>query len=240
MSTIAIYNGFGKYEQTSDGQKGITLQFGGVPFWFPYDKVSYIPDFMLRELDHKESAAEGAEAVYLTYHTPGEVIANELLESQVPYKNREKGMIVIANDPQHRKNSMTKVAAGWTVEGRPIVAEVQEVEPSEYEIAEAHRLANDFKQRMIQDYLMSKRERITGGHGRAFPDGLTKVFMDELGVKDVDDVTKSMETAAPGITQDQFLAALKIVMEQKAGPPPVPAVPVGPPGAKPKPATVSV
>src|SRR6188768_1054954 len=226
MSTIAVFNGFGQYESTNDGQKGITLQFAGVPFWFPFNKVSYIPDFMLRELDHKETAAEGAEATYLANLMPGETIANEMLESQVPYKNKDKGIIVIPSDAAHRKITTVRVAAGWTAGGTPVVTEVQEVEPTEFEIAEAHRLAREYKQRMVQDYMQSKRERITGGHGRAFPDGLTKVFMDELGVKDIDDVTKSLEGAAPGLTQETFLAALKLVMEgQKAGPPPVPAAP---------------
>ncbi len=242
MGSVAVYNGFGQYESTNDGQKGITLSFGGVPFWLPYNKVTYFPDYTKREVDHEKSSPGGDQEGMLVYHSfrvSGEQIVDTLLELGVPYKNSDKGIIVIANEPAKRKQTYVKIQAGYEADGRPIIAEVQEIEPTTMEVEESHRRAEAYKKDVINEYMQSKRERMSGGHGRVSPAGLTKVFMDEFGVKDIDDVTKGLEkqVAASGMSPEVFLQAVQMLVESKKAPEPVL---VGPPGAKPKPAVSQV
>ncbi len=232
MSNVAVFNGYGQYEQTNDGQKGITLTHGGVPFWLPFDEVTYLPDFTLREVDHATSTADQGEEGFLSYKTlrvTGGRLAEELLDTQVPYKNRDRGIITIENDPKKRKNSYVSVFAGCDEEGRRIMTDVQEIEPTTAEIAEAHRLARVYKEEIIQQYILGKRERMMGGAGhQPFPTGLIRTYMTELGVKDADDVTDKMQQVAsqPGLTQEMFLAALKEILAPKA------AIPVPAKGGK--------
>lgn len=231
MSTVAIFNGFGKYEQTNDGEKGMTLLYAGIPFWFPYDKVTYIPDCTLREVDHRESSADGEEESVLTYKTfrlLGERIAEEILETQIPYTNHSKGLILISTEAAKRKNSYAKAFAGYSEEGTRLLTEVQEVTPTPFEIEEAHRLAQAFKEELVQGYFQSKRERMAGGNGRITPNGLVKVFMEELGIKDIDDVSRQLEgqKAAPGISNEQLVALIQSLTEIRERPsaPPTPKV----------------
>lgn len=218
MSTIAVFNGYGQYEQTNDGQKGITLSHGGVPFWFPFDAVTYLPDFTYREVDHNETTAkDGEEEGFLSYKTfriSGNRLAEELLEAQIPYQNKDMGIIVVSNEASKRKNSYVNVHAGFDDEGRKLMTEVQEIQPSEYEIAEAHSKALAYKEEIIKNYFQTKRERMSGGKGQLFPTGLIKVFMKELGVKDLDDVSKQLEVAAatPGISMEQLLLAVREII----------------------------
>lgn len=228
MSTVAIFNGYGQYEQNEHGQKGITLSHGGVPFWFPFDKVSYIPDWTMREVDHDASTANGEEEGVLTYKTfrlDGRRVAEELLETQIPFKNSYKGIILISNEKEKRKNSYVEVPAGVSDDGQRLTAEVQEIEPTQYEIAEAHRRAREFKEETIQLYFQGKRERLAGGFGPIFPTGLIKVYMKELGVKDIDDVTRQLETAAatPGLSIEQLLLLVKEIIGAKDAAKPAPA-----------------
>lgn len=215
MSTAAIFNGFGQYESKPGGEKGITLLHGGVPFWFPFDKVTYIPDFVMREVDHDKSTAKDGEEEgilqYLTFRLSGERIAEELLEPQIPTPNQDKGIIRIDNHPSKRLNSYVTVRAGFDDFGRVLTTEVQEITPTEYEIAEAHSKARAYKEEVINTYFQGKRERMSGGNGRLFPAGLTKTFMTELGVKDIDDVTKQLEAVAatPGVTPETLLSVVR-------------------------------
>jgi len=237
MSTAAVYNGFGKYESTPDGEKGITLLHGGVAFWFPFGKVTYLPDFTMREVDHRASSAEGeAESalVYQTFRLSGGRIAEELLETQIPVKNSLKGLILLS-DNTIKKPTYVKVAAGCDEEGKRLFADVQEVEPSPYDVQEAERRALQFKQDTIKGYFQSKRERMSGGGGQLFPTGLIKIFMDELGVADLDDVFMAQQKkGASGMSGLEELVAL---LRQGAAPivvPPVPPVPPPPPPGKPQ------
>lgn len=189
MATVAIYNGFGKYETNDKKEKGITLMYGGVPFWLPYKKVTYLPDYTFREVDHDKTAAPEGEEGVLTYKTvrvSGARVAEELLETQIPVQNKEKGIIYIGREKKNQTGAFTNVYAGITEEGIELTAEVAEVEPTEAEVSYAERLARAYKEQVIQDYFLSKRERMTGGKGRLTPAGMVKVFMDELGVKDID------------------------------------------------------
>lgn len=233
MSNVAIYNGFGQYESTPYGEKGITLTHGGVPFWLPFNKVSYIPDFTMREIDHDASTANGEEEgrlQYKTFRISGERIAEELLQTQIPTPNHDKGIIVIANEKDKRKNTYATVYAGMGDDGRPITVEVQEITPTEFEVAESKRLALAYKQEVIQNYFQGKRERIMGNHGfPVIPTGLVKTFMAELGVKDMDDVSKQLETAAAatGMTPEMFLLAMKEILAANKGPTEAPKGPKG-------------
>lgn len=217
MSTVAIYNGFGQYETNQNGQKGIMLSHGGVPYWFPYGKVSYIPDITMREVDHDASTANGEEEGVLTYKTfrlDGRRVAEELLETQVPFKNSYKGILVISQEKEKRKNSYVSVFAGFSEDGEKLSTEVQEIEPSSFELAEAERRARQYKEETIQLYFQSKRERMAGGHGQIFPSGLVRVFMTELGVKDIDDVSRQISTVAatPGMSPEMLLTLVKEIM----------------------------
>lgn len=231
MSTVAIFNGFGQYEAKPDGEKGITLTHGGVPFWFPFDKVTYVTDFVMREVDHDASTAKDGEEEgvlqYKTFRLSGERIAEELLDTQIPTPNREKGIIVIQNDRSKRLNTYTTVAAGYDDLGRAMTTEIQEIEPTEYEVAEAHTKAREYKQEVINTYFQGKRERMSGGNGRLFPAGLVKTFMTELGVKDIDDVSKQLEAVAtsPGITPEMLLSVVRELISGLKGAS-LPAIPV--------------
>lgn len=238
MGTAVIFNGFGQYEQTNDGQKGITLSHGGVQFWLPFKEVSYIPDFTMREVDHEASAGtkdtEG-KLVYKTYRLSGERIAEELLEIQIPYTNSQKGIILISSsDPKKRKNSYKSVLAGFSEDGKRLMTDVQEVTPTDYEKEEAYRLARAYKEEIIQMYFQTKRERMAGGQGQMFPTGLIRTYMNELGIKDIDDVSKQIEAAAaaaaatPGVTGDQLLAVVRELLAAKPSTSPL----IPPPASK--------
>lgn len=186
MSTVAIYNGFGKYE-TRDNEKGINLSYAGVNFWFPYKKITYIPDYTFREVDHDKSTPLPGEEGILTYRsfrTSGERVAEELLEVQIPVPNKDKGIIKI--DTSKRTGKFLNVYAGMTEDGAKQTAEVAECTVSESEVGYAERLARSYKEGVIAAYFQSKRERMAGGQGRLTPEGLVRVFMEELGVKDID------------------------------------------------------
>jgi hypothetical protein len=222
MSTVAVYNGFGQYESNNNGEKGITLSHGGVAFWFPFEKVTYLPDFTMREVDHRESSSDGDEESVLTYKTfriSGNRLAEEMLATQVPYPNSEKGIIIISSDRSKRKDSYVKVRAGFSDEGVVLTTEIQEVEASEFEIAESKRLAREYKEQIVQLYFQAKRERLAGGHGPIFPTGLIKVFMRELNIKDIDDVTRQLETAAatPGMSNEQLALLIQSIITAAKG-----------------------
>lgn len=217
MSTVAVYNAYGRYEQTNEGQKGITLLYGGVPFWFPFEAVTYLPDFTMREIDHRETTSDGdgtGVVQYKTFRVTGEQLAAALLESQVPYKNSEKGIIPIVNDAKKRKNNYIRVFAGVDEIGNRIITEVQEITPSELEISDAKARAQSYKELEIQNYFQGKRERMMGGFGHpAFPTGLIRAYMEELGIKDLDDISKKGDGAA---SVEALTEALTRAFSQKA------------------------
>ncbi len=219
MSTVAIFNGFGKYETNSvTGEKGITLSHGGIPFWLPFQSVAYIPDYTMREVDHDKSTPDGdAEGflVYKTFRLSGERVAEELLETQIPNKNSLKGIIVIKGV---RNGTLLTVPSGVSEDGQRLMTEVHGVDPTPEEVAYATQSARSFKEQIVQEYLQSKRERMAGGQGRLFPTGLIRVFMDELGVKDIDDLSTKTQNNAPTID----LAAFADFVQSRNAPAPAP------------------
>ena len=79
--------------------------------------------------------------------------------------------------------------------GEILTTEIREVEATQAEKDRAAALALDYKKSVIQEYFQSKRERMAGGKGQLFPRGLVKVYMDELGVEDIDDVSRHQKNA---------------------------------------------
>jgi hypothetical protein len=235
MGTAAIYNGFGRYETNDKGEQGITLTHGGVPFWFPFKQVTYIPDYTMREVDHRESSADGdAEStlVYKTFRLSGQRIAEELLETQIPVKNSDKGIILLTT--AKKKDTYLTVPAGVSEEGQRLMAEVQEVAVSDADRQEAARRAMQFKQDTIRLYFQSKRERMAGGHGQLFPTGLLKAFMEELEVNDIDDVfvKKQNDTAVPAWFQQLMAMGSKQYVAPEVPVTPPPPVPPAAKGAQ--------
>ena len=199
MSTAHIWNGFGRYETRRVGNKdefGITLTYAGVAFWLPYEQVTYIPDFTIREVDHDKSSADTESESVLTYKTfviRGERIAEELTEVQQPYKNSQKGIIVIF--PHNRKftDKYLEVRSGFAENGEELTAEVREIIPTDDEKKRAAKLADDYKRQVVTDYFNSKRERMAGGKGLLNPGLATRRYMDELGIKDIDALERHID-----------------------------------------------
>lgn len=192
VSTAYVYNGFGGYDERN-GVRGFALTYAGLEFFFPFEQVTIIPDWTFRELDHDKSTPDGegeGELVYKTFVVNGRRVAEELLMTQVPVRNRDKGLIEIQGKPTGR---MATVTSGSDLYGQTLTAEVQEKEATKAEREQAAKLSLDFKKQLIQEYFQSKRERMAGGKGRIFPHGIVKVFMDELQVEDIDDVSRHMK-----------------------------------------------
>lgn len=227
MSTVAIYNGFGKYEIDEKGVNGITLMYAGVPFWFPYKRITYLPDFTFREVDHNASTPEQGEEGFLTYRThrvSGERLAEELLDKQEPVPNKDKGLLKLEK-PRPKGGAPVNVYAGITEDGTILTAEVNEVLVSDADVARAEKLAQEYKEQVIQEYFQSKRERLAGGHGPLVPRGFTKIFMTELGVKDIDALPTQSQNSNLEQLFTQFLATLaagqtKIAVPATPGPAP--------------------
>ena len=224
MSAVAIYNGYGKYEER-DGEKGITLKYGGIPFWFPYQKVTYVPDYTMREVDHAASSTGGTgeESIltYKTFRVSGQRLAEELFEKQDPTKNIDTGFVIVQIDKKKLKGTTTMVFAGVDEDGHELTQEVPDITPSQEEKDRAEHIATKYKERVVREYLQSKREHMSGHQGQAFATGLTQTYMDELGVKDLDDI--SLQTG------NTDLKALLALLSKAAQPTPdavmVPAAP---------------
>jgi len=215
-----IYNGFGQYQKRGK-ETGIALTYGGVEFWLPYKKVTAIPDFNFREIDHAATAEAWEDGndealIYKVHRIPGARIVEELTEKQEPVKNREKGIIPVAALRDKLTDKHIKVAAGADEDGKPQYEEVRELKPSLDEITLAETLALEYKKLEIERYFQSKRDRMSGHQGYLVPTGLTKEFMKELGVSDIDQVSlvnqaKTPAAPAPAMdpnTAQEFLALL--------------------------------
>jgi len=232
-----IYNGFGKYEDRKK-EKGITLRYAGVEFWLPFGKVTPIPDFHFREVDHA-GTAEAWEAgddealIYRTLRIPGDRIVEEFTEAQnvggaEPVKNSQRGIIAIKPTPKNQIFDKTlKAPAGSDENGTQLYEEVRVVTATPEEIQIAETLALEFKKLIIETYFDSKRERMSGGQGRIRATGLEKTFMEELNVSDIDQVNIRTQQAAPAAAaspelMQEFLAFLTSAL--KAGQTPEKAV----------------
>jgi hypothetical protein len=214
MSTGYVYNGFGQYEKNAAGEKGITLVYAGNQFWLPYKKVTPLPDFTLREVDHDKSTPPAGEEGFLQYkevRVSGGRLLEELTETQIPVKNRELGIIPVLVHPDKFTGQMVNVYVGASEVGQLMFDDVRELRASEEEVETADVLANEYKARRVQEYFQSKRERIGGGKGQLFPSGLIKNFMTELGVEDIDAVVMKPQGATPtaGLTIQDVMALFK-------------------------------
>lgn len=207
MATAYIYSAYG-YDN-HDGELGHSESYAGREWWLPLGRVTPIPNFTLRELDHDRSTpttGEVAVAQYLTVIVSGGRIAQELCEKQVPVANALKGIMIIEGKPTGRT---VEVFAGWDSEGGRITVEVPEREATKSEVAEAERRCKSYKEAVVSEYLISRRERNNGGRGPKAPSPIVRAFMDELGVEDVDDVTAHAK--AGGIP----LELIKMILDSK-------------------------
>jgi hypothetical protein len=188
MATGYIYNGFGGYHE-KDGIKGISTRYAGIEFFLPFGEVTTIPDWTFREVDHAASTAnEGDESVltYKTFTVPGARVVEEITATQLPYTNQQKGIIPVTGT---RTGTLIHCKAGISIDGDQLSVEVREIEPTKAEVAEAEKNSLSYRSAIVQEYLQSKRERIAGGNGRLTPQGIVRTFMDELDVKDIDDIS---------------------------------------------------
>ncbi len=236
MSTTAVWNGFGKYE-TKDGEKGITLKYSGKEFFFPFEKITYLPDFTMREVDHAKSTAEGEEEgslTYMTFRVSGQRLAEELLAIENPVSNAQRGIVLVPPTESKKTGEFLQVFSGVSEEGQALYTEVAEVEPLPHIAVEAAAKALEYKKQLIQEYFQSKRERMAGAPGQLFPRGLVRVFMDELGVQDIDDVAAKMNNGNMNAAMAQFLQMIMAGSQQASmaavtQPNPVPPVATVPP-----------
>lgn len=199
MSTAYIYNAIqgvnpdGTYRtrenpKTGGVEFGELLSYAGMEWWFPFEKVTPIPNYALCELDHEKSTPNKgeivAQALYKNEFVDGDVIAQILTQHQGHHK---RGIQVIEGKPT---GEARVVFAGVNASTRmPILTECPEKEATKAERERAAQTALEYKKQCIQDYFNSKRERMTGGQGKNRPDPITRVYMDELNVEDIDDVT---------------------------------------------------
>lgn len=235
MATSYIYNALkglnpdGSYETrqnpfTNETEFGVTLYYGGNPWWFPYGKVTPIPNFALCEVDHDKSTPEkglSGRVIYKNEFLSGEAIAHELTETQVPFTNAAKGIQVIQGKSTGKELTVFAGISAEAANSRindvrdpitPIMATVIEREATKPEIERAEAAALAYKKQMIADYFDSKRQRMTGGQGKHTPDKITRVYMDELNVEDMDDVT-AHQKAQGGMTPEALSALVKAIYE---------------------------
>jgi len=208
LATGFIYNAFGKYEDR-EGEKGITLNYAGVGFWLPYQRVTAIPNWNFREVDHDRSTPQGdsvGELVYMNVIINGQRVVEELCMKQVPVPNHDMGIIPIEGKTTGK---MVMVPAGVTAEGVALTVEVAEREPTRPEKEKAENLCRAYKEKVVADYLQSKRERMSGGQGRVYPDARTRMYMEEMGIEDLDDVTAHAKNS--GLNPDLLALILKEV-----------------------------
>lgn len=209
MATAYIYNGFGKYDTNDDGGEGLKVHYAGVPFWLPYGKVTAIPNWTFREVDHDKSTPQSGQVAVLTYQNTivnGEVIANQIVERGVPESGADMGIIRIEGKPTGKT---IEVFCGCTADGQPLTSEVAEREATKAEIERAARAAETYKRKIVGDYLQSKRQRMSGGNGKSHPTGMERIFMEELNMEDVDDVTAHAKNA--GLNPELLALILKEV-----------------------------
>lgn len=198
MSTGFVYNGFGKYEKR-DGEIGIALKYAGMDFWLPYQKVTAIPNWTFREVDHDKTTPNGdveGQLVYMSVVVSGQRVVEELCNKQIPVSHAKMGITPIKGVVTGQNIT---VGAGCDADGNILTAEIPERQATKSEIAEADANAEAFKQEIIANYFQSKRERMTGGHGRNTPDERTRIYMNELNVEDLDDVTAHQRANVAGI-----------------------------------------
>lgn len=216
MATGYIYNALkavlssGEYEtrenpETGETEYGVNIPWAGREWWFPYGKVTAIPNYALCEVDHDKSTPNRGEAgtvIYQNIFLDGTKVAFYLTEatSSTTEPNKDRGLHVIEGKPTGKE---IVLYAGSTAETRtPIFQPVMERVATKAEIERAEESAKAYKEKLIADYFDSKRQRMTGGQGKHVPDNVTKTYMKELGVTDIDDIAahqKSPDGMTPAV-----------------------------------------
>jgi hypothetical protein len=203
MATGYIYNGF----------EDITLKYAGVEFFFPFNKVTPIPDTSFREVNQRETSEnDNGALVFTTFIVKGTRICEELV-SRPGSRASEMGIVIIEGVPTgedvivHAGLEEEAVGPNPNNPGIPHTAilcpidesmcckthvEVKERKFTHIEQQSALRTAKQYKETVVKEYLQSKRERMSGGNGRLIPDPTTRRYMDELKVQDIDDVSANM------------------------------------------------
>lgn len=208
MATAYIYQGFGDYEQ-KEGVSGITLHYAGVPFFLPFQQVTAIPNWTFREVDHDKSTPQSGQVAVLTYQNTiinGEFIANHFCEKGDPVPGKDMGIVTIKGKPTGKS---VVVPAGCTADGQPMTAEILEKEATRSEIEQAERAADEYKRRVVAEYLQSKRQRMSGGNGKTYPDAQTRAYMDELNMEDIDDVATHQKSTG-GLDYETIKAIVEL------------------------------
>jgi hypothetical protein len=214
MATTYVYNAFGPYDERN-GVGGTALSFSGTEFFFPFQQVTAIPNWTFRLLDHDKSTpqqGDKGETIYQSTIIPGQVLAAELLLKQIPVNNQDKGLLIIAGKTTGKE---LVLFAGCDADGSTITADVNEKVATPSEVVSAEALAKRYKETVVQDYFQSKRQRMAGGAGQLHPDPRTRLYMEELGVEDLDDVAAHSKAASGGLTPEMLTAIGNMVM--KAG-----------------------
>ncbi len=209
MSTGYIYNGFGGYDERN-GIKGTALSYGGVEFFLPFQEVTAIPNWVFREVDHDKSTPHGdskGELVYQNVTVNGGRIVEELLDKQIPIPNKQMGILSIKGKPTGKT---LEVPAGCDADGNKVTAEIQEKEATKSEIEEATRLSKIYREEVVKDYFQSKREAMSGGKGRRKPDDRIRLYMEELDLQDIDDVSAHAKSPN-GVTPELIAAIIEAV-----------------------------
>lgn len=213
MSTAYIYNGFDR--------NGVVLKYAGVPFYLPYGETVAIPDWTLREVDEPASAGGATTGpttlIYKDILVNGMRVAQELTEKG-DFIWKDRGIRIVEGSATGKRIFAHAGTASYAspqavqpcpIDGSPcwmLHVDVAERKATKAEAAIAEAAAHAFKTQMINVYFQSKRERMSGGHGRLLPDIATRAFMEELGVEDIDDI--STHKKSTGIDPDLIVAAL--------------------------------
>lgn len=225
MSTAYIYNSYDR--------GGVILKYAGVSFYFPYGETVAIPDWTFREVDENQSAGGAltgaAPLVYKDVLVNGMRVAQELT-MKGDFMWQERGVIIVEGTSTGKRifvhAGTTSYAAPEVVQPCPIDGspcwklhvDIAERKATKAEMAAAEAKAFSYKTQMINAYFQSKRERMTGGRGHLMPDTLTRAFMEELGVEDIDDVATHKRPAAidPELIATAIAAATEAAIKSGA------------------------
>lgn len=235
MSTAYVYNALksvspdGTYETrenplTGETEFGVTLKYAGMDWWFPYQKVTPIPNYTLCEPDHeKNTPTKGVivdETAYRNWPVSGDFIATFLTNGESMLADRtvtnaQRGIQIIEGKPTG--NSL-RIFAGLNADlvgphsgtRAFIFTDVPEKVATPSEIAKAEKACEEYKMQVIKDYFASKRNRMTGGQGKNSPDNVTRVYMDELNIQDIDDPLAHVR-ASGGLTPEAIQALVAAI-----------------------------
>lgn len=210
MSTAYIYNASFPHDD-KEGVPGIYLKFASVNFWFPFGKVTPVPDYNFREVDHDKSTAERGDRGEVTYQNvflDGTRLAEFLTKGQIPYENYEKGIQII--EGKSTGEGIVVFAGVEAHSGMPIMREVIEKQATRSEIERAEKAAETYEKQVIAEYFDSKRQRMTGGQGKHTADKVTRKYMERWNVEDIDDVTAHQKNVG-GMSPEAIAALVQAI-----------------------------